>query len=243
MPASAGCGTATELTAAPSPVTRLITPGGSPAASNSRIVRCAASCWVGEGFHTTTLPSNAGAAGRLPAIAVKLNGVIARTKPSSGRKSIRFHTPVELIGCCSRNWRAKCTLKRRKSASSQAASISACCTVFDCPSMVAALSRSRQVVESRSAARRNTAARSSKGSSRQAGAAVSAAPTAASTSASVACAVWPSTSECRCGATTSRRGPPAMRCTPPTVMVSSAGLAARSSRARLSAARSGEPGA
>ena len=29
----------------------------------------------------------------MPAIAVKLNGVIARTKPSSGRYSIRFHTP------------------------------------------------------------------------------------------------------------------------------------------------------
>ena len=85
MPASAGCGSATALTAAPSPVTMLITPGGSPAASNSRIVQCAASCWVGDGFHTTTLPSSAGADGRLPAIAVKLNGVIARTKPSSGR--------------------------------------------------------------------------------------------------------------------------------------------------------------
>ena len=40
-------------------------------------VRCAASCWVGAGFHTTVLPISAGAVGRLPAIAVKLNGVIA----------------------------------------------------------------------------------------------------------------------------------------------------------------------
>ena len=55
----------------------LITPGGSPAASNSRIVKCAASCWVGDGFQTTVLPISAGADGRLPAIAVKLNGVIA----------------------------------------------------------------------------------------------------------------------------------------------------------------------
>ena len=38
MPASAGWVSATSLTAAPSPVTRLMTPGGSPAASNSRIV-------------------------------------------------------------------------------------------------------------------------------------------------------------------------------------------------------------
>jgi hypothetical protein len=32
---------------------------------------------VGDGFHTTTLPMRAGAVGRLPAIAEKLNGVIA----------------------------------------------------------------------------------------------------------------------------------------------------------------------
>ena len=55
----------------------LITPGGRPAASSSRIVKCAANCWVGDGFQTTVLPISAGAVGRLPAIAVKLNGVIA----------------------------------------------------------------------------------------------------------------------------------------------------------------------
>jgi hypothetical protein len=38
-----------------------------------------------DGFHTTTLPIIAGAVGRFPAIAVKLNGVTARTKPSRGR--------------------------------------------------------------------------------------------------------------------------------------------------------------
>ena len=37
----------------------------------------AASCWVGDGFQMTVLPIRAGAVGRLPAIAVKLNGVIA----------------------------------------------------------------------------------------------------------------------------------------------------------------------
>ena len=37
----------------------------------------AASCWVGDGFQMTVLPISAGAVGRLPAIAVKLNGVIA----------------------------------------------------------------------------------------------------------------------------------------------------------------------
>ena len=61
----------------PSPVTRLITPGGSPAASSSCMVRYAATVCVGDGFHTTVLPISAGAVGRLPAIAVKLNGVIA----------------------------------------------------------------------------------------------------------------------------------------------------------------------
>ena len=51
--------------------------GGMPASSSSSIVSDAASCWVGDGFQTTVLPISAGAVGRLPAIAVKLNGVIA----------------------------------------------------------------------------------------------------------------------------------------------------------------------
>ena len=37
----------------------------------------AARVWVGAGFQTTVLPMSAGAVGRLPAIAVKLNGLIA----------------------------------------------------------------------------------------------------------------------------------------------------------------------
>ena len=61
----------------PSPASRLITPGGRPAASSSCIVRYAAKVWVGDGFHTTVLPISAGAVGRLPAMAVKLNGVMA----------------------------------------------------------------------------------------------------------------------------------------------------------------------
>jgi hypothetical protein len=85
MPASRGSASTTSDTAMPSPVTRLMTPGGSPAASSSCIVRYAAKVCVGEGFHTTVLPIRAGALGRFPAIAVKLNGVMAYTKPSSGR--------------------------------------------------------------------------------------------------------------------------------------------------------------
>jgi hypothetical protein len=63
----------------------LITPGGKPAASKRRMMKCAAYCCVGLGFQMTTLPIRAGAVGRLPAIEVKLNGVIAYTKPSRGR--------------------------------------------------------------------------------------------------------------------------------------------------------------
>ena len=68
-------------------------PRGRPAASRTCISTDAASCWVVAGFQTTVLPMSAGAVGRLPAIEVKLKGVMASTKPSSGRESIRFHTP------------------------------------------------------------------------------------------------------------------------------------------------------
>src|SRR5450759_1163562 len=83
MPARSRSGTATSPTIRPLPVTMLITPGGSPAASSSRIRKYAASSWVCAGFHTTVLPSNAGAVGKLPAIAVKLNGVIAGNLPTA----------------------------------------------------------------------------------------------------------------------------------------------------------------
>ncbi len=49
----------------------------------------------------TVLPMSAGELVRLPPIAVKLNGEIAKTKPSSGRYSMRFQTPGEEIGCSS----------------------------------------------------------------------------------------------------------------------------------------------
>ena len=77
MPARSRWASATSETAMPSPVTRLMTPSGSPASSSSRISSTAEWVWVGDGFHTTTLPISAGAVGRLPAMAVKLNGVIA----------------------------------------------------------------------------------------------------------------------------------------------------------------------
>src|SRR3954464_1769202 len=93
-----------------------------------------------EGFHTTTFPIKAGAPGRLPAIAVKLNGVTAYTKPSRGRYSTLFHTPGELCaGCCAYNSSAYCTLNLKKSTSSAAESISACQAFFPCPNIVAAI--------------------------------------------------------------------------------------------------------
>ena len=49
---------------------------------------------------------SAGTVGRLPAMAVKLNGVIAETKPSSGRQSIRFHSPGAERGCSAMTRRA-----------------------------------------------------------------------------------------------------------------------------------------
>ena len=77
MPARSGCASATSETSWPCPGSMLITPGGRPASSSSSMVRLAASCWVTAGFQMTVLPIRAGAVGRLPAIAVKLNGVIA----------------------------------------------------------------------------------------------------------------------------------------------------------------------
>ncbi len=77
MPARSGWVSAAEETSIPSPGSMLMTPGGMPASSSSSMVRWAATCWVGEGFHSTVLPMRAGAVGRLPAIAVKLKGVTA----------------------------------------------------------------------------------------------------------------------------------------------------------------------
>ncbi len=76
-PARSASASTTSETSRPSPGSMLITPGGRPAASSTRIVRCAANCCVGDGFQMTVLPISAGAVGRLPAMAVKLNGVMA----------------------------------------------------------------------------------------------------------------------------------------------------------------------
>ena len=51
------------------------------------------------GFQTTTFPISAGELVRFAAIAVKLNGETAKTKPSSGRYSRRFQIPGDETGC------------------------------------------------------------------------------------------------------------------------------------------------
>src|SRR3954453_4838307 len=93
---------------------------------------------VEAGFQITVLPISAGAAGKFSPIAVKLNGVTAKTNPSSGRYSRRFQKPGLEFGCSWEKRVMNSKLKRQKSVSPQAASISAWCAVFDCPSIVAA---------------------------------------------------------------------------------------------------------
>ena len=61
----------------------------------------AESAWVEAGFQTTVFPIRAGDVVRLAPIAVKLNGLIASTKPSRARYSILFHTPADEAGCSS----------------------------------------------------------------------------------------------------------------------------------------------
>ncbi len=77
----------------------MTTPGGRPASSRSFSRKWALYAAVEAGFQTTVLPMSATEVGRLPAIEVKLKGVTAKTKPSSGRYSIRFQTPGDEIGC------------------------------------------------------------------------------------------------------------------------------------------------
>src|SRR5205823_12356527 len=100
-PARSGLASAGSPISAPEPYSRLITPGGSPASSYSFIRKCAEYAAVDAGFQTTVLPISATDVGRLPPIAVKLNGVTAKTNPSSGRYSRRFQIPGEETGCSS----------------------------------------------------------------------------------------------------------------------------------------------
>ena len=101
MPARCGLESAALPIVAPAPYTRLITPSGSPASCSSLMMKYAEYAAVDAGFQTTVFPISAGLVGRLPAIDVKLKGVTAKTKPSSGRYSSRFQTPGDEVGCSS----------------------------------------------------------------------------------------------------------------------------------------------
>ena len=54
------------------------------------------------GFQTAVFPKIAGALGRLAAMLLKLNGVIASTNPSNGRISVLFFTLLgrQEVGTC-----------------------------------------------------------------------------------------------------------------------------------------------
>ena len=54
---------------------------------------------VVDGFHKATLPISTGVMQRLEAMDVKLNGVTASTKPSSGRYSVWLICATPSFGC------------------------------------------------------------------------------------------------------------------------------------------------
>src|SRR2546423_9082738 len=95
MPARCSLARAGSPTAAPEPWTRLITPGGRPASSNSFIRKCALTAAVEAGFQTTVLPISATEVGGVPAVEVEVDGGTAKTEPSRGRYSRRGPTPCE----------------------------------------------------------------------------------------------------------------------------------------------------
>src|SRR5207245_9993710 len=90
-PARSRCESSTFEIMAASPATKLITPGGMPAASYSFIKWNAEYLALDAGFHTTAFPISAGAVGTSASTDVKLNGVTAYTNPSRPRYSTLFH--------------------------------------------------------------------------------------------------------------------------------------------------------
>ena len=125
IPAKCGLAKSTSVTIRASPFTTLITPAGKPAFLNTSTITFAEKTCEALGFQITTLPISAALVGKLPEIAVKLNGVTAYTKPSKGRYSTLFHTPSDELGWSLYILAINSTLKRKKSISSQAESISA----------------------------------------------------------------------------------------------------------------------
>jgi hypothetical protein len=133
-------------------------------------------------------------------------------------------------------------LKRQKSMSSAAESISAWNAVFDCPSMVAALTVARQLLASSSAAFRNTAARSSQGQRDHSRCAAAAASIASVTCSAPAFCQSASTWAWACGMTAFPVSP-LFTSRPPMIRGMCARTWAIVVRRALSSARSAEPGA
>ena len=134
------------------------------------------------------------------------------------------------------------TLKRQKSISSQAASISAWWDVFDWFSIVAATRVERHGPASSSAARRNTDARSSHGSRDQSPCASRAASTACCTCSGPPLATSASTCSLRCGITAWVVSFVSISFPPITIGMVIRSPSICASRSRRSS-RSGEPGA
>ena len=79
----------------PRPGMKLITPSGKPASLSICMIRYGVYTQDEAGLRSTVLPMIAGAVARFPAMAVKLNGASANTKPSrrSKRTSLGVHVP------------------------------------------------------------------------------------------------------------------------------------------------------
>ena len=77
MPAKSGWVSRVSVIITGSPKTVLITPSGTPASRNTSTITWAEKIWWSLGFQTTTFPIMAALDGRLPAMAVKLKGVMA----------------------------------------------------------------------------------------------------------------------------------------------------------------------
>src|SRR5437667_219883 len=90
IPARSGEASAGSPTSAPAPGTRLVTPGGRPAASRIPMMQWAAYTAVQAGCQTPGSPLIAAAAGRMPPTEDKLNGVTPpadpRARPLAGRR-------------------------------------------------------------------------------------------------------------------------------------------------------------
>ena len=121
MPASAGSASSTSETSRPSPVSRLITPGGSPASSSSRMREQRGQRLGGGGLPDHRVAHQRGRGGQ---VAGDRGEVERGDRVDEALERAVVH-PVPRAGGCSIGWfsricRPKATLNRQKSASSHA---------------------------------------------------------------------------------------------------------------------------